>query len=220
VLKFSVALRSNDFSNPYIIQNYKSNTVFKTASFVFKKRYWPVISGGYIPMSQYSKVDQMVAENRFQSLNANIYHLYKVGGTKTASTVMYNRFMNNGSDSFFVYFNATNIYYAQNIFLGKMIANLSVSDTRNSQYQCQVFDESVQVSLGRISTLTTGVKINNFNRQDVKVGGYISGSIKVWQNDMIYLSVERGYLLGINMRLNRNDMATVQFVKTFGTIYN
>ena len=217
MLKISASLRSNDFSNPYIIQNYKSNTVFKTVGVVFRKRSWPVVSAAYMPMSQYTMLDQQLVENRFQSLNGNVYYTYKVGNTPTASTIMVNKFYNSGSDTGFIYFNASNVYFAQNIFLGNLVASLAVSDTRNNQYQCQVFDESVQVPLGRFSTLTTGVKINNFNRQEVKVGAYMNSSIKVFKTDVLYISFERGFLPGTTKRLIKNDIASIQFIKTFGT---
>ena len=218
IIKLSLSIRSNDFSNPYVIQDYQSNTVFKSAGIVFRKKNWPVISAGYLPMSQYTSVNGLITENRFQSLNTNIYYLYKIGNTNTASTIMYNKFYNSGADTGFIYFNASNIYFTQNIFLGKTIANLSVSDTRNEQYECQVFDESLQMSLSKSLALTTGVKINNFNRKEVKVGGYLSGSLKVWEKDIIHFSLERGYLPGINDGLVGNDMATIQFIRTFGSL--
>jgi hypothetical protein len=216
MFKLSAAIRSNDYSNPLILQQYKSNTIFKSVNAAFRKRGWPAMSVGYMPISQLTMVNNQLAESRFQTLNANIYHYYTLRNTNTASTIMFNKFFNTHADSGFVYYNATNIYFAQNIFMGTVVANLSVSDTRNSQYQSQVFDESMQFNIQKSTTLLLGVKINNFNKREVKIGGYVNSGIRVWKNDMLYFSYERGFLPGISNRLIKNDMATIQFTKIFG----
>jgi hypothetical protein len=218
MIKLSAGIRKNDFTNPYIVQNYSSNTLFKTFNAAFRKRGWPTISLGYMPMSQLTMIDDQVSENRFQTLNANLYHYYSVAKTRTASTMMVNKFFNHSSDSGFVYYNATNIYLAQNIFLGSMVASIAVSDTRNPQFQTQVFDESLQFNFKQSSSLLLGVKINNFNKQEVKVGSYISSSIRIWNSDMLYFSYERGYLPGVSKQPVKNDLATIQFTKVFGTV--
>src|SRR5690606_1382549 len=94
MIRISAAARSNDFSNPFVIQKYQSNTIFKSFNVAFRKRKWPSVSAGYMPMSQLTVIDDQIAENRFQSLNANLYHYYLVGNTKTASTAMFNKFYN------------------------------------------------------------------------------------------------------------------------------
>lgn len=216
LLKLSASVRSNDFSNPYIIQHYRNSSVFKSFNATIRKRKWPVLSMGYMPISQFTKLDDQLMEYRFQSLNANIYHYYTVRGTQTASTLMFNKFYNHSGDSGFVYYNASNIYWGQNIFLNGVVANISVSDTRNGQFQSQVFDESIQMNIGKLSTLLIGAKVNNFNRQQVKVGGYMNASIRIWKNDRLYVFYERGFLPGFGKRLVRNDVASIQFIKVFG----
>lgn len=181
-----------------------------------RKRHWPVVSVAYMPMSQYTVVDRHVSESRFQTLNSTVYHQYKIGQTTTASTMMLNKFFNGSSDSAFLYYKATNVLFSQNIFVGSAVASLTVSDTRNSQYQCQVFDESVQMALTNAVSGLVGIKINNFNKSIVKVGSYMTSTIRVWKNDLVSLSYENAFLPGTAMTLVPNEMATVQFTKTFG----
>lgn len=216
MFKLVASIRNNDYSNPYVLQNYSSNAVFKTINASFRKRYWPSLSVGYLPVSQFTKVGDQITESRFESLSSQIYHAYKIGSTATATTVMFNKYFNKGSDSGYVYYNAVNSYWLQSIFLGQMTVSLSVSDTRNSQYQLQVFDEGVQFTTSKSHSFTAGVKINHFNRQDVMLGGYLSSSIRVWKNDILFISYDRGYLPGAYQKLIRNDMATIQFTKQFG----
>jgi len=217
MIRVSASLRTNDFSNPYIVQQYKSNTVFKSLNVSFRKPKWPVLSVGYQPMTQLTVVENYITENRFQTLNINAYHYYSVGSVKAASTVMFNKFYNHLSDTSFIYFNAASVYFGQNIFLGSVTAGLAVSDTRNSEYQSQVFDESMQMPLSGSSSLLLGVKINNFNSSEVRVGTYCTTSLRIFKNDILYFSYERGFLPGYGKQLIRNDMATVQFTKFFGS---
>lgn len=214
--KVAASIRTSDFSNPFVVQQYSSNTIFKSVSGSFRKRGLPMLTVGYIPFTQLISIDNQVMENRFQSLNANGYHIYHVAKTKTATTLMYNKFYNSSTDSSFVYYNASNIYLAQNIFFGSLTASVAVSDTRNAQFILQVFDENLQFNVGKFSTVTLGIKINNFNRKDVKVGGYGNANIRLWTDDMLYLSYERGYLPDLNNRAVKNDIATIQFTKVLG----
>jgi hypothetical protein len=216
MFKLVASIRNNDYSNPYVLQDYSSNAVFKTINASFRKRYWPSISVGYLPVSQFTKVGDQISESRFESLSSQIYHAYKIGNTATATTVMFNKYFNKGSDSGYVYYNAVNSYWLQSIFLGQVTANLSISDTRNSQYQLQVFDEGIQFTTSKSHSFSAGVKINHYNRQDVMLGGYLSSSIRLWKNDILFITYDRGYLPGSYQKLIRNDMATIQFTKQFG----
>lgn len=218
MFKLTGSIRTNDFTNPHIIQNYKSNMVFKTVNVAFRKKDWPALSLGYMPVSQFTMINNQLAESKFQSLNANMYHYYLVRSAPVATTIMFNKYYNTSSDTGFVYYNANNIYFAQNIFLGVVTANLSISDTRNSQYQVQVFDESLQYNGSKNNSYLFGIKINHFNQQEVKVGAYVNSTIKVWKNDRLFFAYERGFLPGYNNRLIKNDIATIQFTKVFGSI--
>ncbi|WP_315815582.1 hypothetical protein [Paraflavitalea speifideaquila] len=57
--------------------------------------------------------------------------------------------------------------------------------------------------------------MNNLNDELVKAGGYVNANIRVYKQDFITVSYDRGYLPGFNKGLIRNEIATVQFVKSF-----
>ncbi len=214
-LRVTASVRKNEFSNPFLPQDYRSNTIFKSLTASFRMRKWPVITVGYQPMSQLTVLEDRVIENQFQTFTSTLYHTYSIRGLQTASTIMVNKFYNNNSDTGFIYYNATNLYWMQNFFFKRFTANIAVSHSKNSSYVLNVMDESIQVHIDRIGSVGFGVKINNLNNELVKVGGYLNGNIRVWRQDVLYLSYERGYLPGFNNGLVRNEMATVQFVKSF-----
>lgn len=214
-LRLAASLRKNEFTNPFLPQDYKSNTVFKSLTATFRMRKWPVITVGYQPMSQLTAMDSQVIENRFQVLNASAYHIYKINNLRTASTVVLNKFYNSSSDSGFVYFNATNVFWAQQFFFKAFTTQVAVSYTRNPGYRMLVMENGVQLNLTRLGSVGFGVKINSLNDDIIKTGGYVNTNLRVYKQDFITLSYEQGYLPGFNKGLIRNEMATVQFVKSF-----
>jgi hypothetical protein len=214
-LRITGSLRKNEFSNPFLVQDYKSNTVFKSLSATIRVRRWPVVTVGYQPLSQYTKVDDQVIESRFQTFNATAFHMYPVRQLKMATTIMFNKYYNNQTDTGFIYYNATNSYFTQTFYFKSFTANAGIAYTKNSNYTLQVLDGSVQPNIPNFGTIGFGIKINNLNNTAIKAGGYVSANIRVFKNDLLFLSYEHGYLPGNKHGLVRNEMGTVQFVKTF-----
>lgn len=214
-LRIAGALRKNEFQNPYIVQDYKSNTVFKSITASFRMRKLPVITIGYQPMSQFTRVDDVVVESRFQSMNATVYYDYKIHQLRMATTAMLNKFYNNNNDTGFIYYDATNSYLAQQFFFQSFTAQVGGSYTKNAHYRFQVLDGSITPIIPKWGTVTLGVKINNLNRSSIKAGGYVKTNIRVFKNDRLFISYEHGYLPGNYGNLVRNEMGMVQFIKTF-----
>jgi hypothetical protein len=214
-LRIAASIRKNEFSNPFIVQHYKSNTVFKSITASLRLRKWPIITAGFQPMSQLTIVDNQVIENRFQSLVATLYHLYKIRGIQTATTIMYNRFYNSSADTGFLYYNASNVYWVQSLFFKKFSANIGASFTKNPAYTLNVLDASVQPQISKIGTIGVGVKINSLNYTITKVGGYVNAGIRLFKQDMLYVNYDHGYLPGWNKELVNSEMATIQFIKSF-----
>lgn len=216
VLRVTASLRKNEFSNPYIEQDYKSNTVFKSLTATFRKRKWPILTVGYQPMSQLTVFDDKIVESQFQTFTSTILHTYKLGKLNTISTVMFNKFFNNQKDSGYIYFNSTNIYWSQQFMFSKFTANVGASYSKNGTYQLTVLEEGFQIPAGKVfSTVGFGTKVNALNSEDVKVGAFINTNIRIFKQDNITLSYERGFLPGFNQGLVRNEMAGVQFIKSF-----
>jgi hypothetical protein len=214
-LRITGSLRKNEFSNPFLVQDYKSNTVFKSLNATVRVRRWPVVTVGYQPMSQYTKVDEVVIENRFQTFNATLFHLYPVRQLKMATTIMVNKFYNNQADTGFLYYNATNSYFTQTFYFKSFTANAGISYTKNSNYTLQVMEGGIQPNIPNFGTVGFGIRINNLNNTEIRAGGYVSANIRLFKQDLLFLTYEHGYLPGNKHGLVRNEMGTIQFVKTF-----
>lgn len=214
-LRINASLRSNEFTNPYIVQEYASNMIFKTVQVTFKKRRWPVISAGYMPSSQLTKIDNQLTENRFHTLNIIGWHQYKVGIQKVATTVGYNRFYNTAADTGFVYFNAINFYLQQNIFFKRYMATIGGSYSRNSGFQLVVMEESFQFMLAKKINMTCGLKITNYQQQVTKVGSWFRTSFQIMKTGWLQAQFDDGFIPTNDGRLVSNRMFNISINKTF-----
>jgi len=214
-LKIVASLRSNEFSNPYIIQNYKANTVFKSLSATWRSRKFPIISISYMPMSQLTMLGTQLAESRFQTFNASVSHFYKIGTSRESTSLVFSKFYNNSNDSGFIYYNSSNVFLSQSFFFKRFAATINISNSRNSNYEYTVMDEGINLPYSKWGTIGGGVKINNLNRQSTKTGGYVNGSIRLNRNDVLYFHVENNFLPGNGNQLVQNLMGNIGFTKAF-----
>jgi hypothetical protein len=216
LFKINAALRSNDYSNPYVVQNYSSTSVFKSVQFSFRKKKWPVITAGYIPASQLTMVDNTVYENRFYTFNASIGHTYKVGAQRGATTFVFNRFNNKASDSGYLYFNAVNFYLNQTVFFNAFSAAVNASHSRNNNYELNVLDEQFNIPLLKTADITLGVRINNFNKKYNKLAGYGSFHWRIGGQSALHLSYDQSYFPGYSNSLVRSDFFNIGYTQAFG----
>jgi hypothetical protein len=214
-LKVAASLRSNDFSNPYIVQNYKSNMVFKSVSATLRIKKWPSLMIAYMPMSQLTVLGTQVIENRFQTLIANVSHFYKIGNIRATTIAVLTKFYNSSTDSSFLFYNAGNLLVGQSLFFSDFTTNINLSKSVSSRYTLNVAAEDVNFHLSKICSLGIGVKINQYNKKEIELGQYINLNMRVGKADYLSLNGERGFIPGSSGNLVLNDMGNIQFVKRF-----
>ena len=216
-LKLTASLRSNDFSNPYIIQNYKSNTVFKSLGLTFHKRGWPILTAGYMPMSQLTMVGSQLEESRFQTFNGSVSHFYKLGQRQASTNIVYTKFLNSSADTGFIYYNSVNLYLGQSIFFRDFTATVALSHSQSSGYRYDVAEGNVDVPLTKTITVGMGAKLNHLNQALTGVGGFARTHIIVTPRDKLYFQAEKGYLPGSGKaaKLVPNVTGTLQYMRIF-----
>lgn len=214
-IRVQAALGKNEFSNPFIRQNYKSNMVFKSISARLNIRKWPSLSIGYMPMSQLTMVDGFLSESRFQTLNAGIVHFYKIGQAGATTNFVYTRFFNNVTDSGFIYFNSTNLFAGQSFQFKNFMINLNVSNSRNAGYSYTVLDENTSFPLSEGMSVGMGAKINKLNSEPLKVGEQVNANFTLFKRDVLSFQVEQTYLPGNKNQLISSVLGNINYTKTF-----
>jgi hypothetical protein len=216
-LKLTASLRTNDFSNPYVVQHYKSNTVFKSLALQFHRRGLPVVTAGYMPMSQLTIVGNQLEESRFQTVNAAISHFYRLGQRQASTNVMYTKFFNSSADTGFIYYNSANLYLGQSIFFRDFTATVALSHSNSTGYQYDVLEGNVEVPVEKFASIGFGAKLHHLNQSLTGVGGFARGNFVLSARDKFYFQAEKGYLPGSGTaaKLVPNMTGTVQYMRTF-----
>lgn len=210
------ALRKNDFSNPLIMQRYNTNTVFKNITATFRKHNWPVFSIGYMPSSQYTVVDSLVYENRYQILTASVNHRYKIGTASASTAIMCNRFYNDSQDTGFIYYNANNFFLSQSFQFSLFTTNVNISHTENGTYILDVWDAGLGFKVLKQNSLGFGVKINHINNDTTsKVGLYCNSRFAVPKVGELSFWLEKNYLPNSYHQLIKNGFYNVSFIRYF-----
>lgn len=214
-LKIALAVKKNEFSNPYIKQAYTNNTVFKSVQLTYRAKNFPVISAGYAPMSQVTAVDSQLVENIFYSLNASASHNYKIGIRRATTSIIYNRFYNDQLDTSFLYYKAENIFFTQSIAFSGFMMNLSISHCSNSRFNLTVFDAGVLFNIVKTGTVGFGVKVNEFSRQEAKTGLYGSVQLNAKKIGVFSMQYNNGFIPGRYTSLVKNEIMNIGFTKSF-----
>ena len=212
-LHFTAAIHKNGYSNPFVIQNNTSNSVFKTVNLSFHKRFWPSISIGYIPSSQFCIINNQIFQSYYQSFNMTGSYLFRLGNAKTMTTFLFNHFYSDSRDSGFIFYNAQNFFVGQNIFFEKYSATINVYRTQNSQYSLDVMEGGFTKSFSNASSLTFGVKLCHLNSNENELGYYVRSRANLGKMGTINVSAEKAYLPGLGFKLLKNEFVNIGFTR-------
>lgn len=214
ILHLTAGVKNNDYVNSFVQQNYSSNSIFTTLTATLQKRYWPLISVGYIPSSQYSIINNQIYESRYQAFTVNANQSYKIGLVKGLTTVMYNRFFNSSSDSGFIFYNAKNIYINQNIVFAKFSAIAGISHTQNPQYIFDIMQAGLSKSVKGVGTVSAGIKLDHLNTSENEIGYYVSAASSIGKWGFSVWG-ERSYIPGWGNILVKNEFINIGFTRYF-----
>jgi hypothetical protein len=210
-------MQKDDFNNPNVLQRYNANTVFKNITATLRMKKAPVISIGFMPSSQYTVVDSLVYENRYQVLNVTSSYQYKIGKTANGSSVfMFNRFFNETVDSGFIYYNANNYLFNQVFNYQLYTATINISHSENDLYKYDVWDIGFLWKVFKQNNLGFGWKINHISTQEKsKVGYYLNGRLPIrWVGELQFW-VERNYLPNLFHQLSKMEFYNISFTRYF-----
>lgn len=216
-LDLAVSANTNDFSNPFIGSRYKSTTVFKSIQATFRKRKWPVISAGYFPSSQITKMGEgLYQENLFYTLSGNVTHTYNIRQVLMNTAVVYTQFYNKGSDSGFVYFNTKNLMMSHSIYLQQLTLMANAAAAYNNDYRLYTLEGRTQYVFNTWLTLGAGVKYNHQTHFDLLQWGYSGEAIlTLGKLGRVQVSADKGFLPGIKQQLVSNNTGRLTYFKTF-----
>lgn len=211
----TASVKNNEYNSPYNIYNYKSNTIFKSIQATLRLKKWPVISAGYMPSSQLSKVGNEIMETRFNMIVATASYMYRVKQYYMHVSAMYSKFFNDAGQQNLVYYNASTWMFNHSITGRRFTFNTILSLSYSPDYNLVTADEGIQYSISKWLTAGGGLKLNRMNGQPAKLGYYGDAQVQLNKLGAVNISFDRGFLPGMSQNLLSNDMARIIYFKTF-----
>ncbi len=223
-LTMVLGANTNDFSNPFIGSQYKSTTIFKSIQATWRRNRWPVMSAGYFPSSQITKLgDGQYQENLFYTLTGNVTHTYKVRQLMMNSALVYTQFYNRSSDSGFVYFNTKNLLLSQSAFMQQLTLQANAAAAINQDYRLYTLEGKFLLPLlgrgqggGLDLSIGAGLKYNYQTQFNIEQLGYSAETtVQLPKLGQIQFSAEKGFIPGMNKQLVPNNTGRATYFKTF-----
>ncbi|ACU62226.1 hypothetical protein Cpin_4792 [Chitinophaga pinensis DSM 2588] len=216
-LTVSGSIRKNDFVTSYQQTNFRSNTVFKSIRATMRIRKLPVITVGYFPSSQLTKMDNgSYTENLFYNLLATASHSYHCKGFLMNTILTYTQFYNKQADSSFLYFNSKNLQLTHTIFANKLTINGGGSFATNPEYNLLSGDGNLQYRMASWLDVGAGVKYNYQTAYRISQTGY-SGNARIVIPKLgeIAFMAEKAFIPGMQKRLLPSNNGRLTYTKTF-----
>lgn len=216
-LVVNASVKKNDFTNPYINQAFYTNTIFKSLQVTFRKKKLPVLSAGYYPSSQLTKLgNNQYLENLFYTFVATGSHFYTYHSLTMSTLLSYTKFYNRAADSNFIFFNTDNLLISQRLLLKKATLQVDVSAAKNTAYTLYSLGGNLQLNVFKWLLIGGSVKYNRqavFNQSQVGYGA--NTIVKLNRLGDIQFLVQKTYLPGPNRQLVENDIGRLTYYKTF-----
>lgn len=216
-LLITASVRRNDYSNQYQQADYKSNTIFKSIQATLRIKHYPVVSVGYYPTSQLTKLsDGTYVESTFYTMVGTASHFYKVKNVMMNTMLSYTRFYNKQDDSTFVYYNTKNILLNHTMFLGKFTVQGTGSFALNGDYDLYGADGNVLYKMKTWLDIGGGVKYSYQTVYDIRNVGY-TGTMRIAipYLGQIELMADKGFIPGSEKKLVSNNTGRITYTKTF-----
>ncbi|WP_343673844.1 hypothetical protein [Chitinophaga sp.] len=216
-LLITAAIRRNDYTSQYQQASYNSNTIFKTIQATLRIKHYPVVSIGYYPSSQLTKLsDGSLVENTFYTLVGTVSHFYKVKQVMMNSILSYTRFYNKMTDSSFVYFNTKNILLNHTMFLGRFTVQGTGSAALNNDYDLYGADGNVQYKVRSWLDIGGGVKYSYQSVYELRQVGYTANfRVNIPYFGQVEMMADKGFIPGAEKRLVSNNTGRITYTKIF-----
>ncbi|HJT72743.1 MAG TPA: hypothetical protein VJ720_01970, partial [Chitinophaga sp.] len=194
-LMVTAGIRKNDYSSQYQQASYSTNSVFKSIQATLRMKHWPVITVGYYPSSQLTKLSEgHYMENQFYTLVGSLSHSYRYKGMMMNSMLSYTQFYNHQADTGFVYFNTKNLLASHIVFLDAFTLQGMASAAINNEYALYGIDGNVQYKIYSWLIAGGGLKYSLQTVHNIRQLGYSANTrIDIPRLGQIELLAEKGF---------------------------
>jgi len=216
-VRLVAGLRSNEFTNPFIGNNYKSSAIFKSLQLTVRVKKLPVLSLGYYPSSQLTRLSGgLLNELQFYTLNGSLNYVYSIRKLRFNSSILYTRFYNKASDSGLQYFDSRYILLTQHLIAGPLQSSLSFSSLQASTYALYTLSGNADYHFNNWFSCGAGIKYNRAKEQAVNRVGFCGNvAFDIPKVGQLRCYTDNGFIPTINNQLLPNNTGGISYYKTF-----
>ncbi len=209
-------LRRNDFTNPFTDKTYKTSTVFKSVLLNIRFPKYPAVSIGYYPGTQLYVVNkELIRENAYYILNASAVYGYHVNNIGMNSSIVYNQYYNQSTDSGFVLYKGLNYYISQSVFLNKLQIQGAYSVTKQPELKYYTLESSADYAIRPFLKIGAGAKFNHVNSGADYWGERLMVSADFKKLGGLQIQYEKSYLPTLNQTLYPVEIGRISWYKIF-----
>jgi hypothetical protein len=210
------AVRKNDFNGPIAAPSFSNTNVFKSFQVTARIPKYPFVSAGYYPSSQLTLSNNNVLyENRYNTLNAIVSHSYYLGKLSMNSNATFTKFYNSGSDTGFIYYNASTITINHSVNLASFVLQGIVTVTEQSYLKQTTIEPVLTYSLKNKLSVSGSIKWSRVNRAETLWGGTAGLNLYLNRIGVLQIQYDKIYLPGYDRNLLPVDMGRVTFSREF-----
>lgn len=209
------AIRKNDFNSPVAAPVLSNTNVFKSFQITARIPRYPFVSAGYYPSSQLTLNDNLLFENRYNTLNVMMSHTYFAGKLSMSTNATYTKFYNQGSDTGFIYYNAATFTLNHSLNLTPFILQGIITITNQSLLKQTTIEPVVNYQLKNKLSFSASVKWNRVNHTETLWGGTAGLNLYLKKFGALQMQYDKIYLPGYNRNLLPVDMGRLVFSRVF-----
>jgi hypothetical protein len=216
-LSLDASVRKNDFISPIAAPaSFASETIFKSLQASLRIPKYPYISVGYYPSSQLSLMDnQVLVENQYNTFNAIMSHSYQFKQTGMNTNAVFTKFYNTGSDSNFIYYNASSFTINHSIYLGKFTLQSTAAIIDQQSLNLFTAEQLVGYQFKNTFSLSGSLKWNRLNKAENLFGIGALMNMNIKRLGTLQFNYEKTYLPSYNRTLIPVDIGRMSFFRQF-----
>jgi len=216
-LTMTAQIKKSSFDDPLIASTYSSVVLLKSLQLVWRRKKWPILSLAYMPTSQLMKdASGNVIENVYYALTGMAVYTYSVKKVRMSSSVIYSQFYNKGTDSGFVLYDAKNILYTHQIYLGPLNLQTDVQYTVQPSLTYWMWQQGINLRIGKFVTVGGSVKNDIVpGGSDQYWGGMLLGQVNFKKLGAIRLQYSKDYIPNGTGSLVPYNWGRANWIKVF-----
>lgn len=210
------SIRKNDFNNPFVQGNFSNTTIFKSIQITARIPKYPFVSVGYYPTSQLSIIgNNQIIENQYNTLNATVFHNYKVLGTNMNSGFLYTQFFNKSIDTGFIYYNTSSYSITHTAFWKNLSLQGQVSCINQEDLKLLTIEPSVNYFYRNKISCNASLKWSRRDRIENLFGGSVGVGFNIKKIGLIQVEYDKSWLPGFNRELIPLEIGRLNFYREF-----